>query len=158
MVRDSESQGPTTGPSRGSVSWATRAAKQGCLLVACTGAPRSCLSPAPGSSEQPHLPRGPLNQHASLEGVTQKQRGDKGRGRRKGLPPMKACVPEWPLKTPRSWLLGREFPKSRVGSQIKSRIELRQLLVWGLFLINSSLAHAESALSLPPGSSSPMHI
>lgn len=42
-------QGPTTGPSGRYASWASRGAKQG-LLVACTGAPRSCLSPAPGSS------------------------------------------------------------------------------------------------------------
>lgn len=59
---------------------------------------------------------------------------------------------------PRGSLLGGEPPKSSVGSQIRSRTELRQLLVSGLFLINSSLAHAGSALSLPPGSASPMHI
>lgn len=63
-------------------------------------------------------------------------------------------APERPMGS----LLGRELPKSSVGSQIKSRTELRQLLVSGLFLINSSLAHAGSALSLPPGSASPMHI
>lgn len=157
-MKGHESQGPTTGPSRGSASWATRAAEQG-LLVACTGAPRSCLSPAPGSSvNNPTFPGGALNQHASMEGVTHKPRGDKGWGRRKAFPPSGRVCQSGLSRPPRSWLLSREFPKSRVGSQIKSRIELRQLLVWGLFLINSSLAHAESALSLPPGSSSPMHI
>lgn len=51
-----------------------------------------------------------------------------------------------------------ENSKSSVGSRDPGSTEFRQLLVHGLFLINSSLAHAESASSLPPGSPNPIHI
>lgn len=51
--RDSESRAPTTGPGRRSSPWATGAAQgraAGGLQVACSAAPRPCLSLTPGSS------------------------------------------------------------------------------------------------------------
>lgn len=98
---------------------------------------------------QPHLPRGPQSTPHWRESPTSREMTRGGAGGRPS-PYQGVCA--------RVASRGREFPKSRVGRQIKSRFKLQQLLVWGLFLINSSLAHAESALSLPPGSSSPMHI
>lgn len=117
--------------------------------------------------KQSHLPRGRHNHGTSLnrppwERVTHSLRGDDGVWQRTVAPSLPHLlwvgVPEGLPESSRCWMLGREFLKSSVGSQIKRGTEFRQLLVYGLFLINSSLAHAESALSLPPGSSNPMHI
>lgn len=117
--------------------------------------------------KQSHLPRGRHNRGTSLnrpprERVTHSLRGDNRVGQRTVAPSLPHLsgvgVPEGLPESPRCWMLGRESLKSWVGSQIKRRTEFRQLLVCGLFLINSSLAHAGSALSLPPGSSNPTHI
>lgn len=155
------SKGP---PHRQSVPWATGAEPR--AADGCTG-----LHPLHPTSrllcKQSHLPRGRHNRGTSLnrppwERVTHSLRGDNGVRQRTVAPSLPHLsgvgVLEGLPESPRCWLLGRESLKSLVGSQIKRRTEFRQLLVCGLFLINSSLAHAGSALSLPPGSSNPTHI
>lgn len=141
--------------------WPPRAAGAK-VAAARTGPPKPCLL----LHEQSHLPTGGHNCGTSINtspwaGVTHKPRVTMGRGRGRWPPAFPTCqgrCARGPPERPRCRLLGGEFPESPVGSRIKGRAGFRQLLVWGLFLINSSLAHAESALSLPPGSSNPMHI
>lgn len=100
-------QDPSTGPSRGSASWATRLAKQ-VLLVACTGAPRSCLSPAPGSSvnsptfpgapsiNTPHWRESPTSREVTRGGTGGKAFPPSGRVCQSGLsrPPGAGCLAE----------------------------------------------------------------
>lgn len=114
--------------------------------------------------KQSHLPRGRHSHGTSLnrpprERVTHSLRGDNGVRQRTVAPSLPHLsgvgVPEGLPESPRGWLLGRESLKSSVGSQIRRRTEFSQLLVCGLFLINSSLAHAGSALSLRPALPTP---